>query len=130
MLNIDMIRLFIITLLLIFLSLTIISCKVNPTNGSPFYPLKSDFRQEYLIEVLKDDVGKSWNKAFINPKITGVKNLSNNNIAYFRTIRLEYGGWITNCQYYYEVNKNTNIIVGYKITDPDPDKNCRMLPGY
>ena len=56
--------------------------------------------------------------------------LANDNFAHYSVYDFNYGGWITNCQYYYEVDKDTNIIVGYKITDPNPNKNCRMLPGY
>ena len=43
--------------------------------------------------------------------------LANDNFAHYSVYDFNYGGWITNCQYYYEVDKDTNIIVGYKITD-------------
>ena len=111
---------------ILILCLSVIVSACNPITGSPFYPLKSDFRQEYTKKLLERDVGEKF-KGILKQTDT---ILLNGNIALNDVVKINIGGWKTNCQYYYEVDKDTNIIVDYKITDPNPDKNCRMLPGY
>ena len=45
---------------ILILCLSVIVSACNPITGSPFYPLKSDFRQEYLEKNIKRSVGKTW----------------------------------------------------------------------
>ena len=100
-------------LLLVFVLIcTIISCSLNRT-------------REHFNHYLDGNIGAEYSKN-INHIIIKTEILPNGNIAYYENMKFS-GIDRVNCNLYFEVDKKTNIIVGYKITDRNPDKNCKLF---
>ena len=116
--NIKFVWLVTITWLFIVLS----ACSTLPGWNSP--PLGYQYDKKSLVKLIQKNIGHTWGGVFNQTKV----EISNNgNIIYHGVFKSNYGNWITDCKYYLEVDKDTSIIVGYKITDENPDENCKLL---